>query len=83
MHALDWLNEPGHILRGAFQPIEGAHFYRFRSRGLCDLALTNFPEHRDILVGGTWTHKLDWQKIEFESHPGLGMLQKNHSSDQP
>ena len=43
MHALDWLNEPGRILRGAFQPIEGMHFYRchFRSRyqGLCDRAL--------------------------------------------
>ena len=42
MHALDWLNERGRILRGAFQPIEGVHFYRsrFRSRyrGLCDRA---------------------------------------------
>ena len=42
MHALDWLNERGRILRGAIQPIEGVHFYRsrFRSRyrGLCDWA---------------------------------------------
>ena len=39
MHALDWLNERGRILRGAFQPIEGVHFYRSRYRGLCDRAL--------------------------------------------
>ena len=43
MHALDWLNERGCILGGAFQPIEGVHFYRYRFRyryrGLCDLAL--------------------------------------------
>ena len=42
MHALDWLNERGRILRGAFQPIEGVHFYcsRYRSRyrDLCDRA---------------------------------------------
>ena len=29
MHAPDWLNERWRILRGAFQPIEGVHFYRF------------------------------------------------------
>ena len=44
MHALDWLDERGRILHGAFQPIEGVHFYfsRYRSRyrGLCDRALT-------------------------------------------
>ena len=32
MHALDWLNERGRILRRAFQPIEGVHFYRYRFR---------------------------------------------------
>ena len=44
MHALDWLNERGRILRGAVQPIASVHFYRsrFRSRyrGLCDRAFT-------------------------------------------
>ena len=44
MHALDWLNERGRILCGAFQPIEGVHFYRSRYcsryRGLCDRAIT-------------------------------------------
>ena len=42
MHALDWLDERGRILCGSFQPIEGVHFYRSRSRyrGLCDWALT-------------------------------------------
>ena len=45
MHALDWLNEHGRILRGAFQPIEGVYFYcsRYRSRyrGLCDRAFSH------------------------------------------
>ena len=44
MHALDWLNERGRILRGSIQPIASVHFYRsrFRSRyrGLCDRAFT-------------------------------------------
>ena len=48
MHALDWLNERGRILSGAFQPIEGVHFYRsrYRSRyrGLCDRAFTLLVE---------------------------------------
>ena len=43
MHALDWLNKRGCILRGAIQLSEGVHFHRsrfrsrFRSRyrGLC------------------------------------------------
>ena len=26
MHAFDWLNKRGRVLRGAFQPIEGVHF---------------------------------------------------------
>ena len=30
MHALDWWNKRGRILRGAFQPIEGVHFCRSR-----------------------------------------------------
>ena len=43
MHALDWLNGRGRILRGAIQPIASVHFdrsrFRSRSRGLCDRAL--------------------------------------------
>ena len=46
MHALDWLNELGRVLRGAIQPIAGVHFYRsrFRYRGLCDRALSMGPQ---------------------------------------
>ena len=43
MHALDWLNKRGRIMRGEIQPIEAARFYRsrFRSRyrDLCERAL--------------------------------------------
>ena len=58
MHALDWLNERGRILRGAIQPIASVHFYRsrfrsrFRSRyrGLCDRAfiIARLVEHRHV-----------------------------------
>ena len=47
MHTLGWLNERGRILRGAFQPIERVHFYRYRFRyrsryrGLCDQAFSH------------------------------------------
>ena len=49
MQALDWLNKHRRVLRGAFQPIEGVHFYRyhfcFRYQGLCDLALSGTLYH--------------------------------------
>ena len=53
MHALDWLNERGRNLRGAFQLIEGVYFYPYlfcsRYRGLCDLALTPSSAQRILL----------------------------------
>ena len=41
MHVLDWLKCSAQNTPTLIQPIEGVHFYRFRSRyrGLCDRAL--------------------------------------------
>ena len=81
MHVLNWLNERGCILRGAFQPIEGMHFYlsrfhsryRSRCRGLCDRAFTLFC----MVLGSHYIHVLSGVNVEKTQAHYMGIRTRN------